>query len=43
MFKKTNEIVDLLKQINHKQAVILTLLKNNRIKQSAKGGRNVKY
>lgn len=41
MFKKTNEIVDLLKQINHKLAVILSIEKSNRIKQV--GGKNVKH
>lgn len=41
MFKKTNEIVDLLKQINHKLAIILSIQKSNRIKQS-KGVKNVK-
>lgn len=42
MFKRMNEMIDLLKQINHKQAVILGILKNNRIKQISKGVKNVK-
>lgn len=41
MFKKNNEIVDLLKQINHKLAVILSIQKSNRITQA--GGKNVKH
>lgn len=41
MFKRNNEIVDLLKQINHKLAVILSIQKGSRIKQV--GGKNVKH
>ncbi len=40
MFSKNNEMVDLLKQINHKLAVILSIEKSNRIKKV--GGKNVK-